>query len=59
MELIIKIEVPDKVQAYKITSRISYENEVKSASLDGEEYTFNESNPKTSVKKFLADDFGK
>jgi hypothetical protein len=57
--LIIKLKVPDKIEAYKIVSHLGFEYEILEADLNGEIYKFDEKVESKKSKYFLRDDFGK
>lgn len=57
--LIIKLKVPDKIEAYKIVNHLGFEYEIIEADLDGEIYKFDKKVESKKPKYFLRDDFGK
>uniref|UniRef100_A0A7C3WQ88 Uncharacterized protein n=1 Tax=Dictyoglomus turgidum TaxID=513050 RepID=A0A7C3WQ88_9BACT len=59
MELKIKIDVKDKIEAYQIVNRLSFEHEVLEAEFEDKVYKFDKNDESKKVSKFLRDDFGK
>jgi hypothetical protein len=59
MKLKILVNVKDRIEAYQIVNRISFEHEVLEADLEGEIYQFDKNDESKKVAKFLKDDFGK
>jgi hypothetical protein len=54
MILTLQIEVKDKVEAYKATTRLAGEFDVQSASIDGQNWIFGD---RTQVKYFLKENY--
>jgi hypothetical protein len=57
--LIVKLNVPDKIEAYKVVSHLGFEYEILEADLDGDSYIFDKKVGNKDFKYFLRDDFGK
>lgn len=56
MKLHIELDVKNKIEAFKIVNRISYQHKVKNATFSNKKYSF------TNIKKprhFLREDFDK
>jgi len=54
MKLILEIEVKNRAEAYQATTRLSGDFNVQSASVDGENWIFDDKN---QVKYFLKDKY--
>ena len=56
-QLIIKINVDDKITAYQIVNKIGQQQDVTEASLDSDDYVFDNTIENKSIKYFLREDF--
>lgn len=57
MNLIVKLNVKDKIEAYKVVSRLGFEHEVLEAVYEDEEYKFNKEKENKTTKNFLNNNF--